>query len=93
MFGLAPVRIQNAYLPFCSARHRQLPEANPAFRAALARPPEEDRRPYSVFLQIFSNPASLRDLDWLRAQTKLPLLLKGVLHPDAPRSRDSGWTA
>jgi 4-hydroxymandelate oxidase len=31
------------------------------------------------------------DLDWLRAQTKLPLLVKGLLHPDdASRAAESG---
>jgi lactate 2-monooxygenase len=38
------------------------------------------------FISIYSNPAtSWEDLKWLRQQTKLPILLKGILHPDDAR--------
>ena len=45
-----------------------------------------------TFLSIYSQPSiTWADLAWLRAQTRLPLLLKGVLHPDdARRAVDSG---
>jgi lactate 2-monooxygenase len=39
----------------------------------------------------FGNPLSWDDLDWLRSMTTLPLLLKGICHPDdARRALDSG---
>ena len=44
------------------------------------------------FLATYSRP-SLRweDLDWLRQQTRLPIWLKGILHPeDARRALDAG---
>lgn len=44
------------------------------------------------FLATYSRP-SLRweDLDWLRQQTRLPIVLKGILHPDdARRALDAG---
>jgi lactate 2-monooxygenase len=38
------------------------------------------------FVSIYSNPAlTWRDLQFLRDQTKLPILLKGILHPDDAR--------
>lgn len=44
------------------------------------------------FVGIFSNPAlTWDDLPFLREQTKLPILLKGILHPDdARRAVDAG---
>ncbi|WP_369032691.1 alpha-hydroxy-acid oxidizing protein [Streptomyces adonidis] len=68
---------------------------DPAFRAALGRPPEED--PQAAILhwaQIFGNPLTWDDLDWLRSLTDLPLILKGICHPeDARRARDAGVDA
>jgi lactate 2-monooxygenase len=38
------------------------------------------------FVSIYSNPATTwDDLVWLRKQTKLPILLKGIVHPDDAR--------
>lgn len=44
------------------------------------------------FVSIYSNPATTwEDLTWLRQQTKLPILLKGILHPDdARKALESG---
>jgi lactate 2-monooxygenase len=44
------------------------------------------------FVSIYSNPATTwEDLAWLRQQTKLPILLKGILHPnDAKKALDAG---
>ncbi|MCL2583111.1 MAG: alpha-hydroxy-acid oxidizing protein [Streptosporangiales bacterium] len=45
----------------------------------------------SQFSRIFGNPLSWDDLPWLRSLTKLPLLLKGICHPDdARRAIDGG---
>ncbi|NEA66391.1 alpha-hydroxy-acid oxidizing protein [Streptomyces sp. SID12488] len=66
--------------------------SDPAFRAALGRPPEED--PQAAILrwtQVFGNPLTWADLDWLRSLTDLPLIVKGICHPeDARRARDAG---
>ncbi|WP_055639200.1 alpha-hydroxy-acid oxidizing protein, partial [Streptomyces griseoruber] len=68
---------------------------DPVFRAALPRPPEED--PPSAVLrwtQVFGNPLTWQDLDWLRSLTDLPLIVKGICHPeDARRARDGGVDA
>jgi lactate 2-monooxygenase len=44
------------------------------------------------FVNMYSNPATTwDDLKWLRQQTKLPILLKGILHPDdARKALDAG---
>jgi len=82
-----PQDIQNAYLPFLLGQGIGNYLSDPAFRSALARPPEDDPQAAILyFLQIFSNPAlTWQDLSVLRAQTKLPILLKGILHPDDAR--------
>jgi len=44
------------------------------------------RAAVGLFLEIFSRPSlTWDDLPWLRGRTKLPLLLKGILHPDDAR--------
>ncbi|MFI6866075.1 lactate 2-monooxygenase [Nocardia sp. NPDC050406] len=65
---------------------------DPVFRAGLARTPEED--PQSAILrwvQLFGNPLTWDDLPWLRSLTTLPLIVKGICHPDdARRAVDAG---
>jgi lactate 2-monooxygenase len=62
------------------------------FLAMLAKSPRED--PSAAIMQwvrIFGNPLTWDDLPWLRSLTKLPLLVKGVCHPDdARRAIDGG---
>jgi isopentenyl diphosphate isomerase/L-lactate dehydrogenase-like FMN-dependent dehydrogenase len=50
------------------------------------------RAAVETFLGIYSRPSiTWDDLAWLRARTRLPILLKGVLHPDdARRAIDEG---
>jgi lactate 2-monooxygenase len=58
----------------------------------LAQPPEEN--PQGIVLrwvQVFGNALTWDDLPWLRSLTKLPLIVKGICHPDdARRARDGG---
>lgn len=65
---------------------------DPVFRASLTKPPEDD--PQAAIAQwrtIFGNPLTWDDLAWLRSLTKLPLILKGICHPDdARRAIDGG---
>ncbi len=62
------------------------------FRAILAKSPAEDL--FAATLQwarIFGNPLTWDDLPWLRSLTKLPLLVKGICHPeDVRRAIDGG---
>lgn len=66
--------------------------SDPVFRASLQRPPEED--PQGTVLQwitTFGNPLTWDDLPWLRSLTDLPMIIKGVCHPDdARRAKDGG---
>ncbi|MEU1071182.1 MULTISPECIES: alpha-hydroxy-acid oxidizing protein [unclassified Streptomyces] len=66
--------------------------SDPVFRAALERTPEEDPRAAAGrWAQIFGNPLTWDDLPWLRSLTELPLIVKGICHPeDARRARDGG---
>lgn len=88
-----PLDIQNAYLPFLLGEGIGNYISDPTFRASLPRPPEEDPQSAIMrFVQIFTNPAlTWDDLATLRDQTRLPILLKGILHPDdARRALDAG---
>jgi lactate 2-monooxygenase len=93
MLGWRPRDLQNAYLPFLKGEGVANYFSDPVFRAALERPPEEDPGPaIGLWTQQFSNPTvTWADLAWLREQTDLPLVLKGVLHEDdARRALDAG---
>ena len=62
------------------------------FRAMLAKPPAEDLQAATLqWARIFGKPLTWDDLPWLRSLTKLPLLVKGICHPDdARRAIDGG---
>ena len=93
MLAWRPLDIQNAYLPFLLGQGIGNYLSDPAFRASLAKPPEEDPQGAIMrFVQIFTNPSlTWEDLATLRRQTRLPILLKGILHPDdARRALDAG---
>jgi len=66
--------------------------SDPVFRAALPKPPEED--PGTAVMHwagVFGNPLTWDDLPWLRSLTTLPLIVKGLCHPeDVRRARDGG---
>jgi isopentenyl diphosphate isomerase/L-lactate dehydrogenase-like FMN-dependent dehydrogenase len=61
-----------------------------SFRENLRSP--LPRAAVETFLDIYSRPSvTWADLTWLRSKTRLPILLKGVLHPDdARRALDEG---
>ncbi|WP_030904437.1 alpha-hydroxy-acid oxidizing protein [Streptomyces sp. NRRL F-5126] len=65
---------------------------DPVFRAGLEHSPEED--PGAAVLrwtQVFGAPLTWDDLPWLRSLTDLPLIVKGLGHPeDVRRARDGG---
>ena len=69
--------------------------SDPCFRAALAAPPEDDpAAAVQHWAGIFGKPLTWADLPWLRSLTKLPLILKGICHPDdARRAIDGGVDA
>ncbi|MFN2612570.1 MAG: alpha-hydroxy-acid oxidizing protein [Solirubrobacterales bacterium] len=85
--GWKPRDLEQAYLPFLEGIGIAQYLSDPVFQAGLEKDPEEDMgAAVGHFLSVFSNAAlSWSDLDWLRAQTSLPVVLKGILHPDDAR--------
>jgi lactate 2-monooxygenase len=66
---------------------------DPVFRSRLAKTPEDDPQTATLtWSAMFGSPSlSWDDLDWIRTLTKLPLLLKGICHPeDAKRAIGAG---
>jgi isopentenyl diphosphate isomerase/L-lactate dehydrogenase-like FMN-dependent dehydrogenase len=91
--GWRPRDLRNAYLPFVTGEGCAQFFSDPVFRSRLDRPPEEDMLAAAVaMLTTFPNLGlTWDDLAWLRGETKLPLLVKGVLTgEDAVRARDCG---
>ncbi len=85
--------LRMGYLPFLQGQGIVNYFSDPVFRAALAKPPEEDPRAAIMsFLAMFANPTyTWKDIAWLREQTELPIVLKGLVHPDdAVKAVDHG---
>ena len=93
LLGWRPRDLTNAYLPFLKGEGVANYFSDPVFRAALERPPEEDIGPaIGHWAYQFSNPrVTWADLAWLREQTALPIVLKGIIHvDDARQALDAG---
>jgi isopentenyl diphosphate isomerase/L-lactate dehydrogenase-like FMN-dependent dehydrogenase len=87
--------IQNAYLPFLKGEGLANYTSDPVFREAVGGPKLHPVKTLEYFGQVFSDPSrTWDDLAKLRAMTRLPLVLKGVLHPDdARKAVDHGASA
>jgi lactate 2-monooxygenase len=93
MLGWRPRDLQNGYLPFLKGEGVANYLSDPVFRSALERTPEQDPGPaIAHWAYQFANPSvTWEDLAWLREQTELPILLKGILHEqDARRAQAAG---
>lgn len=80
-------------LPFLQGKGIAQYVSDPVFRSMLPATPEDNPlAAVALFMSIYSNPAaSWADLPRLRSLTRLPILLKGLLHPDdARRALDAG---
>ena len=66
--------------------------SDPVFRSLLAKPPEEDpATAIGTWAATFGKVLTWADMKWLRGMTKLPIVLKGICHPDdARRAIDEG---
>ena len=69
--------------------------SDPVFRSLLAKPPEEDlAAAIGAWGAVFGQVLTWDDVAWLRSLTKMPLVLKGICHPDdARRAVDLGVDA
>jgi L-lactate dehydrogenase (cytochrome) len=85
--GWKPRDLQQAWLPFLNGMGVANYFQDPVFRAGLEQTPEDDvGAATGHFLGVQANPAlSWDDLDWLREQTLLPIVVKGIQHPDDAR--------
>jgi lactate 2-monooxygenase len=93
LLGWRPRDLELAYLPFLHGEGMANYLSDPVFRAALDAPPEEDiGGAIRHFLRVFSDASvTWERLALLRESTRLPILLKGILHPDdARRAADHG---
>ena len=79
--GWRPRDLRHAYLPFIKGEGCGQYFSDPVFLSRLDKTPEEDLlTAAATMLATFPNLGlQWDDLDWLRQQTKLPLLVKGVL--------------
>jgi lactate 2-monooxygenase len=88
-----PRDVAGAYLPFLRGEGVAIYLSDPVFRAQLQVSPEEDpQAAIGHWAGQFPNPSlTWDDLGFLRDHTRLPILVKGVLHPDdARRALDAG---
>jgi isopentenyl diphosphate isomerase/L-lactate dehydrogenase-like FMN-dependent dehydrogenase len=79
--------IQNAYLPFLKGEGLANYFSDPVFQAVIGGKPKRHLvKAVETFARFYSNPAlTWADLPFLRQHTRLPILLKGILHPDDAR--------
>jgi lactate 2-monooxygenase len=94
--GWKPRDLQQAYLPFLEGVGIAQYLSDPVFRAGLEKSPEEDiGAAVGHFLGVFANPTlTWERLEWLRGTTSLPIVIKGILHPDdAAEARERGVDA
>lgn len=82
--GWRPRDLRSAYLPFLHGEGCGVYFSDPVFLSRLAKPPAED--PLTAAATMLTHFPNLGlawdDLDWLRGQTSLPLLVKGILRAD-----------
>ena len=79
--------LSHPYLPFLVGQGLANYFSDPVFRAHLPKPPEEDpAAAIRLWGALFSNTGlTWQHLRQLREYTRLPILLKGILHPEDAR--------
>jgi lactate 2-monooxygenase len=85
--GWRPRDLRNSYLPFLDGQGCGQWFNDPVFLSRLDRTPDEDPlTAAATMLATFTNLGLVwSDLDWLREQTSLPILVKGVLTAEDAR--------
>jgi lactate 2-monooxygenase len=93
--GWRPRDLSTSNFPFLRGHCLANYTSDPVFLDSLAQPPEENMQAAIMqWISIFGNPLTWDDLPWLRSLTTLPILLKGICHPDdARRAKDGGVDA
>src|SRR6201993_692726 len=84
--GFRPMDLERGNFPQFRGYCMQNYYTDVNFTKHLAKPPEEDQpAALAHYTKIFAHPLSWEDLRWIRSQTKLPLAIKGIQHPDDAR--------
>lgn len=61
--------------------------SDPVFRSLLGKDPAEHiGEAVQLFASVFGQSLSWEDIDWIRETTKLPMVIKGICHPDDART-------
>ncbi|MBB6670848.1 alpha-hydroxy-acid oxidizing protein [Cohnella nanjingensis] len=84
LLGWRETDLHNAYLPFLTGQGMGNYFTDPVFRSILKEPPDQNIKAAVLkALQEGNNTCfTWKELDFIRQQTKLPLLIKGITHPD-----------
>ena len=93
MLGWRERDLERGYLPFFSTEGLANYFSDPIFRGLLREPPEKNpAEAVRLWASIFGNSSlTWEDVKVLRQHTKLPIVLKGILHcDDAARAVDYG---
>jgi lactate 2-monooxygenase len=87
LLGWRPADLSQGFLPFLWGEGNRNYLEDPVFRAALEAPPEENMQAaIGHWAWQFANPSvTWEDLAFLREQTELPIVLKGILRGDDAR--------
>jgi lactate 2-monooxygenase len=87
LLGWRPADLSEGFLPFLWGEGNRNYLEDPVFRGLLEVSPEEDMQAaIGQWAWQFANPSvTWNDLAFLRECTDLPIVLKGILHPDDAR--------
>jgi lactate 2-monooxygenase len=87
LLGWRPADLSEAFLPFLWGEGNKNYLEDPVFQGLLEVTPEEDMQAaIGQWAWQFANPSvTWEDLAFLRECTQLPIVLKGILHPDDAR--------
>ena len=91
-----PRDLANGYLPFLTGEGLANYLSDAVFRSRLAADPEVDpAAAIALWSRIFNHPGlRWEDLSWLRGQTRLPIVVKGICRPeDAHQAAAAGAAA
>ncbi|MBA4751990.1 MAG: alpha-hydroxy-acid oxidizing protein [Sphingopyxis sp.] len=93
--GWRPRDLNSANFPQLRGKVLENYFSDPVFRSMLARPPEEDiAAAVQAWATTFGKVLTWSDIAWFKSITRLPIVLKGICHPDdARRAADHGVDA
>lgn len=84
LLGWREMDLRHAYLPFLTGQGMGNYFSDPVFRSKLKEEPEKDVKAAALKALAEGNNTCFnwKELDFIREHTKLPLLIKGITHPD-----------